>query len=134
MIAIPFHPDHSTNAEKCKDGATPCIICGKGIKDDKQRYSVHVHNGGSDIVTEEESAKLDPSADLLFYPIGVNCLRNHPELSPYVHDSKPKKAKAKMDWQALYFDLYRQMNGENTPDGEIMADATKRAEILSYRK
>lgn len=140
MIKIPFSPDYSKNRDRYNQGSDdqPCIICGKLVKDQNNRYSVHVHEGGTHIVTEEEAATMDEASDLGFYPIGLDCLRQHPELRPYVHDGKPSKCTQKaskdLDWQALYFDLYRQVNGENAPDSEIMADANKRTEILEYQK
>lgn len=140
MIKIPFSPDYSKNRHRYNqsDNNQPCIICGKLVKDQNNRYSVHVHNGGTYLVTEEEAANLNDAGDCGMYPIGPDCLRQHPELRPYVHDSKPSKRTQKpatpFDWQALYFDLYRQVNGETTPDNEIIADATKRAKILSYQK
>lgn len=60
----------------------PCAVCGKGVK--KPRYWVHVHNGGSDLVTEDETATLDPAADMYHFPLGNDCYRQHPELHPYV--------------------------------------------------
>jgi hypothetical protein len=85
MITIPFHRDFNKNQERAGD-LLPCIVCGRGIKAARPRM-VHVHNGGTSIVSEEEAAALDPAGDLFFYPIGPCCLRAHPEIRLYVQKS-----------------------------------------------
>lgn len=128
MISVPYHPGHSKNSESRPDGSDPCLICGKPIKYDKQRYTVHVHDGGASIVTEEEAATMDEAADLGCHPIGTDCLRQHPEIKPYVYDRK-QRTPTKVDF-ALYADLYRQCFGENCTDVEIVEDLAKRSELL----
>jgi hypothetical protein len=80
MIDIPRHENFSKNADKCGD-AMPCVVCGKPCP--TSPFSVHVHGGGSDLVTEEEAKNLDDAGDLGWYPIGRNCLKQHPELKEY---------------------------------------------------
>jgi len=83
MIALQQNLDHNDQADRCKgDEEVPCIICGRPVRNWK--LSIHVHNGGADAVTEAEAATLDEAADLGCWPIGANCLRQHPELKPYV--------------------------------------------------
>lgn len=82
MITIPYHKDFQKNQEKAGD-LLPCVVCGRGIKAKNPRM-VHVHDGGASIVTEDEAAKLNPNADMCFFPIGPCCLRKHPELKPYI--------------------------------------------------
>lgn len=111
---------------RAKSDCQPCIICGRQVRD--PRYMVHVHDGGDSIVTEVEASMLSESADMGLFPIGPDCLKAHPEIKPYVQEQNKK---SRLDWQALYFDLYRQVNGEQAPESEIMADAQKRASIVS---
>jgi hypothetical protein len=61
---------------------SPCFICGRGIATPK--HWIHVHEGGSHAVTEDEAGKLDPGADLGCHPIGADCLARRPELRAYV--------------------------------------------------
>jgi hypothetical protein len=64
MIAIPYSPHYSDNLSRKTDkDALPCAVCGKAVS--RPRYWVHVHLGGSHIVTEEEAAELDTAADVL---------------------------------------------------------------------
>lgn len=80
MIRIPSHPRFYENRDRY-GAATPCVVCGKGVT--HPRWMVHVHNGGLDLVTEEEAATLSDAADLGWHPLGSDCYRKHPELQPY---------------------------------------------------
>ena len=74
--------------------ATPCIVCGRPVKITPRTAWVHVHMGGSHIVTEEEAKGLDEAAGLGGWPVGADCLRTHPEVKPYVirePEEKPGK-------------------------------------------
>lgn len=82
MIRIPSHPRYLENLDRCGD-ATPCIVCGKAVTN--PRYMVHVHNGGTHLVTEEEAVTMNPAADLYYFPLGRDCYRKHPELQPYAY-------------------------------------------------
>jgi hypothetical protein len=84
MINVPHHPNYHKNSDGMPGECLPCVVCGKPIKMDTARYTVHLHDGGSVLVTEAEAATMDPSADLGCYPIGADCLRRHPELRSYV--------------------------------------------------
>lgn len=81
MIQIPTHPNYHENAEKCGDDY-PCVVCGKPVRS-KKRKMVHLW-WGTHLVTNEEAGELDPAGDMNLYPIGNDCLRNHPEIKPYV--------------------------------------------------
>lgn len=63
--------------------AYPCIICGKAVTSKHPKY-LRVVEGGSYAVLPEFQGDYDGDpGDLGFYPIGSECLRNHPELRPY---------------------------------------------------
>lgn len=88
MIDYKKNPDWHQQADRCGD-RTPCIICGRPVT--RPRYWLHEHEGGGTIVTQEEAATLDArdraqgvSSDMGCWPIGSDCLRQHPELRPYV--------------------------------------------------
>lgn len=68
------------------DGTKPhCCACGKNIAHPKRW--IHIHHGGTHVVTEDEAAQLNAdgheSADMYFFPIGNDCLRKRPELKSY---------------------------------------------------
>lgn len=83
MIPLVRSPQHGRNADRCKENEEPCVICGRPVKDGRATAWVHVHQGGSSVVTEEEAKTLDPASDLGCWPVGSDCLRRHPELNPY---------------------------------------------------
>lgn len=62
---------------------TPCLICGKGIKNLDKAAWVHVVAGGGMILRPDLEWE-DGLSDLGAQPIGADCLRQHPELKPYV--------------------------------------------------
>lgn len=80
MIEIPVHPKYSENSERCTGDDSPCVVCGKPVK--RWRKMVRVVNGGNYIGTDADAA-IDPMADLGYHPIGVDCLRQHPDIKPY---------------------------------------------------
>jgi len=61
----------------------PCVICGKAVKA-PGKYFVHMMNGGDSICTPDEDATVDEAGDLGMQPIGSRCVREHPELKPYI--------------------------------------------------
>jgi hypothetical protein len=63
-------------------------------------------------------------------PTGV--FKRSPEMESKLRQRYTKLSKA--DWSDLYFDLFRQINGEDQTDETIMQDAEKRLDILKiYR-
>lgn len=67
-----------------------CLVCAKPIKPYKAKHWVHLHKGGQCVVTPEESEKLDAEgeadANMGLFPVGSDCVRNHPELKDYCHE------------------------------------------------
>lgn len=84
MIPIPFHPRFSENLEKVKHDQLPCVVCGKSIK--TPRRWVRVVNGGCWIGTPADAID-NPAADMGYFPIGSDCLRNYPEIKQYTQDN-----------------------------------------------
>lgn len=83
MFDFTPNSDHHAQEQRIRDyHDTPCIICGKGVKEPWSN-TVHVFWGFT-VVTEQEAAELDSSGDLGLWPIGNDCLRNHSEILPYV--------------------------------------------------
>lgn len=84
QFKIERHSTYEKNERKCH-GDSPCVYCGKPIKDPK--FMVHLF-WGSIAVTEDEAARIianeGEGGDLLFYPIGSDCLKKHPEILPFV--------------------------------------------------
>jgi len=80
---------HERNQHKVKGDEVPCLVCGKGCKDNGKAVWVHLHEGGSVIVDEEEADRLNAeghsNADLGGYPIGPDCYKKHKaKLQPFV--------------------------------------------------
>jgi hypothetical protein len=83
MLDFKPNPDHHEQEQKIRDyHDTPCIICGRGVKD-PWKNTVHVYWGFT-AVTEEEAKELPSNGDLGLWPIGSDCLKKHPEILPYV--------------------------------------------------
>jgi hypothetical protein len=83
MLDFTPNRDHHEQEQKIKDfHDTPCIICGRGVKD-PWKYTVHIFWGFT-VVTKEEAETLPESANLGAWPIGSYCLKKHPEILPYV--------------------------------------------------
>lgn len=82
MIEVPQHPDYDKNSCKATSDDYPCVVCGKPVKAGKG-HSVYLGKGGSHLLLESEA---DPAASdfLGVYPLGRDCLRNNPQLRPYV--------------------------------------------------
>jgi hypothetical protein len=83
MIEVPQTEDYRRNAGKLPGEAYPCVVCGKAVKRPEKNFSVHLGGGGSCLLLANE---VNPAASdyLGVYPLGRDCLRQHPELRPYV--------------------------------------------------
>jgi hypothetical protein len=94
MYNIPAHPRRDYNEDRLRPGEMPCCVCGKGIKRDNWKYSVHLFWGAT-VVTEAEAAELyakgDGNGDMSFYPLGAECYRNLPEIRPYAQKQKKEE-------------------------------------------
>jgi hypothetical protein len=78
-VKFESNPNFDKNYEKTlATDLVACIFCGKGVKQDNW---VHVHEGWGVVV--DESYEGDPSADMGFYKIGPDCLKQHPEIAPF---------------------------------------------------
>ena len=84
MINVPTSDHYSIKSHgRHPNDSIPCYVCAKPIREDRIKYMLHIHCGGGVAVTEAEAATLDEAGDLGCHPIGVDCLRRHPELKPY---------------------------------------------------
>lgn len=87
MIEIPYTKDHTRNQERCDwTKYLPCIVCGRAVK--AARPAMLRIFWGTHIVMDAEAEQIianeGSGGDLYYYPIGPDCLRNHPEIKPYV--------------------------------------------------
>jgi len=78
---LPHTADYSKNSRHVAPNASPCAVCGKSVLNPK--YWVHVVWGTEIILPDVEWP--DPSSDLGCQPVGVACVKNHPELKPYLY-------------------------------------------------
>jgi hypothetical protein len=86
MIEIPMSPHYGKNLQTWNSAdALPCVVCGKTVRNPK--HYVHFWTAAY-AVMESEVPSLDVSGDMGHYPVGSDCLRQHPELKPYVQDAK----------------------------------------------
>ena len=74
-IVEPFSGlNYPFNADQCDEGETPCVICGKPVKDDSGAKWLSVGDGNSRFLTPDE-AKTAPDAGR--WPVGPGCWRKH---------------------------------------------------------
>lgn len=88
MIEIHMTDDRDKQVDRIKGNYLPCVVCGRAVKQEK--YFIRVFYGATAVTDSEAKAIIErdgSGGDLLYYPIGANCLRNHPELKPYVDDA-----------------------------------------------
>lgn len=83
-------PDFNKNCDRTgwRDGNSPCVICGKGIPPANQKFGLHL-TGRGEFLLADGSEKVDPAADMGWWPIGRDCRRKHPELKPYIIGPRP---------------------------------------------
>lgn len=81
-IQIPKSPQYDQNNKKCKGIYYPCVVCGKEVR--KPKYMIECVHGGCDVAAMPDTADTSDGGYMGLYPIGFDCLKNHPELKPYV--------------------------------------------------
>ena len=83
MLDFKQNSNYRGNEERIRDyHATPCIFCGKGVKE-PWKNTVHIFWGFT-LVTKEEAENLNSNGDLGAWPVGTDCLKKHPEIVPYI--------------------------------------------------
>jgi hypothetical protein len=84
-IAIPHVevPKSLIDARSRKHGDRyMCVICRLAMPSPK--FMCHVIDGGGVALhPEDESIYVPDGGDLLFHPVGSDCLRKHPAMKPY---------------------------------------------------
>jgi len=73
--------NYSDNEERNYLNTTPCIRCGKGIKNDK--YSVELVEGGLFALSINETADENDGGYIGFFPIGSECKKYIP--TEFIH-------------------------------------------------
>lgn len=77
-------PDFNKHTRHLKPNQTPCVICGKGIDEDKITHGLH-ESGLGVFVKADGSEPVEPAAEMGFQPIGPECRRKYKlELAGYV--------------------------------------------------
>lgn len=82
MIDIPKTPDYDKQV-KSQGKFPPCIVCGRPIKNPNHPYHLHMTVDGM-AVSVAEAENLPDDEDQGCFPVGADCIRNHPELKPYI--------------------------------------------------
>lgn len=67
--------DYSRNAARCRDGATPCAICGRSVKDTSKAVFAVVVDGGA-AWGDAQSYTRDPGY-MGGFPVGPDCHRKY---------------------------------------------------------
>ena len=77
-------PENLIRARERKHGdAFACIIC--GLPAPAPKFYCHVIDGGGTALHAEDEALYVPDGgDMLFLPVGPECLKKHPEMKPFV--------------------------------------------------
>lgn len=65
--------NYSRNSDRCRDGSTPCALCGKPIKDESATHHVVVIDGGAEFGTEDSDE--NDRGYMGGFPVGPECLR-----------------------------------------------------------
>ena len=75
-----FYGNIGVNMNKvpCKDGQSPCCLCGKPIEDGKAKYFIY-ENSGQEAVLPSEATKQDE-----LVPIGTSCVKKYKVLKPFI--------------------------------------------------
>ena len=76
---IPRSADYKTDA---KGSGYPCVVCGRPVE--HPIYEVECVDGGSDLCVTPGTANESDPGYMGYYPVGVKCLKKHPELAPFV--------------------------------------------------
>ncbi len=59
----------------------PCVVCGKAIE--HPTYEVECVDGSTSWCVIPGTADVSDAGYMGYHPVGVGCLRKHPELKPY---------------------------------------------------
>ena len=76
-VPIVRSANYDRNAARGTDDDTPCLICGKGVKDPWPHV---VRLSTSFEALSDAEAKANPEIDMGAFPVGRSCWRNHPQL------------------------------------------------------
>lgn len=83
-IEIPVSDQYEKNFRGISRYHGPCVVCGKDVKVGKY-WLIEVGGGGTAALPgSPESLDEDDAGFMGEQPIGPDCLKNHPELKPYV--------------------------------------------------
>jgi hypothetical protein len=72
----------SSEYGKRPHGIFPCAICGRHINEAKGKYAWIHMNTSNEVIPMD--AEISPSEDMGCFPVGLDCLRGHPELKDLV--------------------------------------------------
>lgn len=83
MIAIPHSDRYRANTVRhpASDDQQPCAVCGRPLRRGRVSYWLYAHDGAA--LSQVEAVRV-PKGDRELLPLGGDCLRQHPELRPYV--------------------------------------------------
>jgi hypothetical protein len=86
MIEIPRHHKYEQwSMHSYKNDKLPCVICGRPVNIKTVKSRVYMDNSGEDLLSIEEAAQHpEQYEELGMFPIGPDCVQQHPELQGYV--------------------------------------------------
>lgn len=83
-------PNFSSNQDRVHGEDRFCLYCGRPVRKTTPVYWLHEIDGGGTLI-RYETPYYNDGADMGAWPIGNDCLKNHPEFQPFV---SPKKYSA----------------------------------------
>jgi hypothetical protein len=78
------------NRDMVTGDQSPCVVCGKGIRPDRQRFVVAVMAAVDDVAIREEDAEMF-GIEYGAWPIGDDCRRKARALLAFVYDTDDRR-------------------------------------------
>lgn len=85
-LPMPFSGDRFEHNNGHSAPYTPCVLCGRGVR--RPAGWLHVIDGGARYALPDVTT-VDEGSDMGEWPIGPDCLRQHPALRPFARPVTP---------------------------------------------
>jgi hypothetical protein len=84
MIKLPRHDDYQKNATRMRSDNAPCAICGKAVRNRGKLRIIFIRE--DQVLSFFESVGEKKHGGDGFYPVCTKCVKDHPEIKPYLLD------------------------------------------------
>lgn len=68
-------PRYPENESKCKEGESPCCLCGKPVLMSNDPPMAEVHDGGSFVLASDPEPDQSDPGYMGWFPVGTSCVR-----------------------------------------------------------